>query len=185
MTWLKLFPAWCWWLLALLLVGGVQQFRVNGLLVDLAEQGRELERQIAQRDRLHADTLAEIQRTAAAQVRREQDKRLQLEQDLAESSQTEHRKLTNAEQNAARLRDRLATAELRLSVLLASPAASSAGGDEVPAAPGAGRMVDGAGRADIDPGSAQRIVSIAGRGDRAIIALTACQAYVRMVAGDQ
>lgn len=37
------------------------------------------------------------------------------------------------------------------------------------------------GRAAIDPGAAQRIVGIADRGDRAIIALTACQAYVEKV----
>lgn len=152
----------------------------------LQEQGRDLERQIAQRDKLHADTLAELSRAAAAQARKEQDKRLLLEHDLAESSQTEYRKLTNAEKTAARLRDRLATTELRLSVLLASPGASGgAGGHQLPAAPGAGRMVDDTGRADIDPGSAQRIVSIAARGDRAIIALTACQAYARRVAADQ
>ncbi|TBU73396.1 lysis protein [Pseudomonas daroniae] len=152
----------------------------------MAEQGRELEQQISQRDKLHADTLAEISRVAAGQARREQEKRLQLEQDLAESSQTEHRKLTDAEKNAARLRDRLATTELRLSVLLASPgAAGGAGGLGVPAAPCSGCLVDGASRADIDPGAAQRIVSIADRGDRAIIALTACQAYVNRVLGGE
>ncbi|MBA1278123.1 hypothetical protein [Stutzerimonas stutzeri] len=34
-TWLKLVPGWAYWLLALLLVGGVQQYRVNGLQYDL------------------------------------------------------------------------------------------------------------------------------------------------------
>ncbi|MHC5351703.1 hypothetical protein [Metapseudomonas furukawaii] len=33
MTWWKLVPAWCWWLLALALVGGGQQLRV------IAQQG--------------------------------------------------------------------------------------------------------------------------------------------------
>lgn len=149
----------------------------------MAEQGRELERQITLRDRLHADTLAEIQRAAADQVRRSHEKRLMLEQQLQASSQNQHRKLTDAEKAAAHLRDRLATAELRLSVLLANPAADSSSGGARSSTSAAGCLVDGAGRADIDSGSAQRIVGIVERGDRAIIALTACQAYVRKVVG--
>ena len=35
MSWLKLFPAWCWWLLAVAVVAGGQQIRVIGLQVDL------------------------------------------------------------------------------------------------------------------------------------------------------
>ncbi|MFG5864179.1 hypothetical protein [Metapseudomonas sp. CR1201] len=37
MTWLKVVPAWCWWALALLVVGGGQQLRVAGLQGNLAE----------------------------------------------------------------------------------------------------------------------------------------------------
>jgi hypothetical protein len=33
--WLSLLPSWAWWLLALLMVGGVQQYRVSGLQDDL------------------------------------------------------------------------------------------------------------------------------------------------------
>ena len=46
----------------------------------LAEQGRALEGQIAERDLLHANTLGEIARASSAQLRIEQDRRLQLEQ---------------------------------------------------------------------------------------------------------
>ena len=35
MTWLKLVPAWCWWLLAVAVVAGGQQIRVAGLQSDL------------------------------------------------------------------------------------------------------------------------------------------------------
>jgi hypothetical protein len=35
MTWLKLVPAWCWWLLAVAVVGAGQQIRVAGLQADL------------------------------------------------------------------------------------------------------------------------------------------------------
>lgn len=42
MTWLKVVPGWCWWVAAILLVGGGQQLRVFNLEDDLAEsQGTE------------------------------------------------------------------------------------------------------------------------------------------------
>lgn len=151
----------------------------------LADQGRELERQISVRDKRHADTLALAQRAAVGEARRAQEKRLTLEHQLQASSQSQHRKLTDAEQTAARLRDRLATAELRLSVLLASPgAAGSIHHSAMPATADAGCLVDGAGRADIDRGAAQRIVGIVERGDRAIIALGMCQSYVQTISLD-
>ncbi|MNY44363.1 Bacteriophage lysis protein [compost metagenome] len=106
----------------------------------------------------------------------EQDKYLALEQRLAASDQSHHETLTNAQKDQARLRDRLATSDLRLSVVLAQ---GSAGGCSVPAATGAGGVDHGAVRADLDPAHAQRIVAITDEGDRGLIALAACQAYVR------
>ncbi|MDT4847561.1 hypothetical protein FQZ97_816220 [compost metagenome] len=42
MTLLRLVPGWCWWLLAVLVVGGGQELRVSALQDDLAEaQGAE------------------------------------------------------------------------------------------------------------------------------------------------
>ncbi|UVO19118.1 hypothetical protein [Stutzerimonas stutzeri] len=34
-AWLSVLPGWAYWLLSLLLVGGIQQYRVNGLQDDL------------------------------------------------------------------------------------------------------------------------------------------------------
>lgn len=188
MTWLKLVPGKATavvatvLLLMVLAAGSAWRWQANSYGTQLADQALEYERLLGARDKLHTDTLAEISRVAAGQLQREQEKRLLLERDLQASSQTEYRKLTDAEQAAARLRDRLATTELRLSVLLANPgAAGTASGNGMPTPAVAGCLVDGTGRADIDPGAAQRIVGIADRGDRAIIALTACQAYVRKV----
>lgn len=192
MTWLNLVPGKAIavvatvLLLMVLAAGSAWRWQANSYGTQLSEQARESERQLGARDKLHADTLAEISRVAAGQLQREQEKRMVLERDLQASSQTEYRKLTDAEQAAARLRDRLATTELRLSVLLASPAAAgTASGNGMPAPAGAGCLVDGTGRADIDPGAAQRIVGIIARGDRAIIALTACQAYARKVSAGE
>ena len=128
---------------------------------------------------LHKDDLAAISNAAAGQARAEQQKRLAAEQQLALQDQQHRKELFDAQRNQARLRDQLATADVRLSVLLAEDSASSC---NVPATPGAGGVVHAARRAQLDPAHAQRIVAITDDGDNAIIALRACQAYVRAVA---
>lgn len=135
-------------------------------------------KQLAEQSEAHQADLTAISNAAAAQQRTDQDKRLVLEQRLATSDQTHHEALTNAQKDQARLRDRLATSDLRLSVLLAE---DSTGGCSVPAGTGAGGVVHGGARARLDPAHAQRIISITDEGDRGLIALAACQAYVREV----
>ncbi|WP_017479650.1 lysis system i-spanin subunit Rz [Pseudomonas sp. PAMC 26793] len=120
-----------------------------------------------------------IGNAATAQARAEQDKRLAIEQQLATSDQQHTKELSNAQRNQALLRDRLATADVRLSVLLAEDPAS---GCDVPATPGAVGVVHAARRAQLDPAHAQRIIGITDDGDNAVIALRACQAYVRAIA---
>lgn len=51
----------------------------------------------------------------------------------------------------------------------------------VPAAASAAGLDDGAGTAELDRATAQSLAAIAGDGDRAIVKLTACQAYARAV----
>ncbi|MDH0801804.1 lysis system i-spanin subunit Rz, partial [Pseudomonas carnis] len=87
--------------------------------------------------------------------------------------------LSDAQRNQARLRDQLATADVRLSVLLAEDSAS---GCNVPTTPGTAGVVHAARRAQLDPAHSQRIIRITDDGDNAIIALRACQAYVRAIA---
>ena len=135
-------------------------------------------KQLAEQSGAHQADLTAISNAAAAQVRADQDKRLALEQLLAASDQTHYEALTNAQKDQARLRDRLATSDLRLSVLLAE---DSTGGCSVPAGTGAGGVVHGGARARLDPAHAQRIIGITDEGDRGLIALAACQAYVREV----
>lgn len=127
---------------------------------------------------------AQIERSSAAQAQvtvqqqqAEQEKRLALEQQLNASDQQHARELSDAQRNQAALRDRLATADVRLSVLL-----DAASGCAVPAATAPGGVVHAAPRARLDPAHAQRIIGITDDGDSAVIALRACQAYVRAVA---
>ena len=135
-------------------------------------------KQLAEQSGTHQADLAAISNATAAQVRADQDKRLALEQRLAASDQTHHEALTNAQKDQARLRDRLATSDLRLSVILAE---DSTGGCSVPAGTGAGGVVHGEARARLDPAHAQRILGITGDGDQGLIALVACQAYAKEV----
>ena len=137
-------------------------------------------RQLAEQARVHAETLNQLTLAAATRQQAEQDKRLALEQQLSVSEQTHYRALSDAQRDQGRLRDRLATADVRLSVLL--DASDTATGCAVPATSGAGGVDHGALRARLDPAHAQRIIAITDAGDRGLIALQACQAYIRALA---
>ncbi|MGY1952488.1 lysis protein, partial [Pseudomonas pergaminensis] len=124
--------------------------------------GQQLERQA----KLHADTLGELSRAAAAQQRKEQDKRLALEQRLQHKDEIHYKELTNEQTKQARLRDRLATTDLRLSVILATTDATSS--CSVSATAATGRVVHGPTRAQLDPAHAQRIIGITDAGDQGL-----------------
>ncbi|WP_260498124.1 hypothetical protein [Pseudomonas sp. MSSRFD41] len=79
----------------------------------------------------------------------------------------------------ARLRGQLATVDLWLSVLLNATASDSNCG--VPATAGVGGLAHGAARAELEPVAARRIVGITGDGDQGLIALAACQSYVKEI----
>ncbi|MGH8447858.1 lysis system i-spanin subunit Rz [Pseudomonas sp.] len=143
----------------------VQDWRYDGKLAGQAEQ--------FQKD------LDKVSAAAAKQAQEEIDKRLALEQQLASQDKQHTRELSDAQRNQALLRDRLATSDVRLSVLL--DATDSASGCNVPTTPGTVGVVHAACRAQLDPAHAQRIIAITDDGDQGLIALRACQAYVRTV----
>ncbi|MBC3345459.1 lysis protein [Pseudomonas sp. SWRI196] len=161
-----------------LLIAGVAVALILAMSATWKVQGWRYGKQLAEQAGLHQSDLDKIGSAASAQVQAEQGKRLALEQRLTANDQTHHKELSDAQTNQARLRDRLATSDLRLSVLLAEDPASCNG---VSAAAGAVGVVHGARRAQLDPAHAQRIVAITDDGDRGLIALRACQAYVREV----
>lgn len=132
---------------------------------------------VSDQARLQAETLKEMAFASSSRQRSEVDKRYALERRLQASDQTHQRALTDAKQRQALLMDRLATADLRLSVILAQP--PFAGDDAVSAATGTGGVVYGGERAELDRAFAQRIVRIAQEGDEGLIALAACQGYAR------
>ena len=134
--------------------------------------------QLAAKETAYQTERTNLANANSAQILAEQDKRLALEQWLAASDQSHYRALTDEKTKQARLRDRLATADLRLSVQLD---AAATGYDAVQAATAAGSVVYGAHRARLDPAHAQRIIGITSAGDQGLIALQACQAYARAV----
>ena len=141
--------------------------------------GKKMAERIAEQGAHHQKELDAITGEAWLQQSAELDKRLDTEEKLALQDQQHTKELSDAQRNQARLRDQLATADVRLSVLLAEDPASSC---NVPTAPGAVGVVHAARRAQLDPAHAQRIVAITDDGDNAIIALRACQEYIRAVA---
>ncbi|OPA92421.1 lysis protein [Pseudomonas fluorescens] len=138
--------------------------------------GAQLERQSAEQ----AQALSQQSAFALHQQQLEQNKRLALEQQLDASDRQHTQELNDAQLHQATLRDRLATADVRLSVLL--DATDPASGCAVPTSTTAGGVVHAAARARLDPAHAQRIIGITDDGDNALIALRACQAYVHAVA---
>ncbi|WP_338513384.1 lysis system i-spanin subunit Rz [Pseudomonas poae] len=137
-------------------------------------------KKLAEQAGLQLRDLAAISNAAAAQVSAEQGKRLAIEQQLATQDQQHTKELSDAQRNQAALRDRLATADVRLSVLL--DATDPASDCDMPAAPGTAGVAHAARRAQLNPAHAQRIIAITDAGDQGLIALRACQAYVRTVA---
>ena len=137
--------------------------------------------QLAAKETAHQTERTDQANANAAQILAEQGKLLALEQWLAVSDQSHYRALTDEKTKQARLRDRLATADLRLSVQL--DATASTGCDAVQPTTSAGGVVHGPHRAQLDPAYAQRIIGITGDGDQGLIALQACQAYIRGISG--
>lgn len=107
----------------------------------------------------------------------EREQRRSLEQRLHDNESKHFQELTDAQLSQARLRDRLATADLRLSVLVERDASCS----DMLATSTPGGLDHGPVRARLDPAHAGRIIAITNEGDQGLIALKACQAYINSV----
>lgn len=165
-AWLKLVPSWAYWLLALAVVAGGQQIRV------LSAQSVASKAQAE-----HQTHLRQVAEANAAVILKQQADRQDLEGRLAASDQQRYGELRHAQQEIERLSAAVADGSRRLSVRASCPAA--AGG--VSAATGAGRLDDGAQRADIHAEDARRIVAITGDADACAVKLNALQEWAREV----
>lgn len=146
----------------------------------LAEQAAGYVQQLADSDRAHGRERDQAAAAALEQLAAQKSQRQALVDRLQEQGKTHWKEMNDAQQAQDRLRDRLATADLRLSVLVDAGAFAATGGDGgMRETAGTGGVVHGALRARLDPAHAQRIIGITDTGDRGLIALQACQAYVR------
>lgn len=148
----------------------------------LAEQADDYGNQLVKKDRDYGREREEAAAVALNQLAEQQDARRALEARLQDQTKTHWKEMNDAQQAQARLRDRLATADLRLSVLVDAGTLAGQGCDGgVREAASAGGVVHGPVRAQLDRAHAQRIIAITDEGERGLIALKACQAYVRQI----
>ncbi|MGE1083136.1 lysis system i-spanin subunit Rz [Pseudomonas shirazensis] len=157
---------WLWLCLLLMLACAALAWQV---------QGWRYGRQLAEQAGSHAQQMRQQAETLAGQLLAERALQRDLQQRLQASESRYFQELTNAQQTQARLRDRLATADLRLSVLVERDSACAT----VPAAGAPGSVDHGAVRARLESAHARRIIAITDFGDRGLITLRACQDYVR------
>ncbi|VVN44992.1 lysis system i-spanin subunit Rz [Pseudomonas fluorescens] len=136
--------------------------------------------QLAKKNEAVANQHSEALQMVVGELEQQKAERNALEVRLKTNDEAHHKELTDAQDAQKRLRDRIATADVRLSVLLASGYQSNGGG-QVPAATATGGVVYGSARAELEPAHAQRIIGITDDGDAGLIALAACQAYAKEV----
>lgn len=145
-------------------------------------QDKDYGQQLSRKDAAHAQEREQASTAALVALQEEQARHSALAARLQTNDKTHYEELKNAQTAQQRLRDRLATADLRLSVLIAGSVQPAQGGAcGVSATTGAVGVVHGAARAELDPAHAQRIVGITSDGDDGLRALAGCQAYVREV----
>ena len=157
-------------------------WQANAYKAQLADQADDFGEQLAEKDRAHGLEREKAAAAALDQLAEELEARRALESRLQAQAQTHWKEMEDAQQTQARLRDRLATSDLRLSVLVDAGALAGSGCDGgVRETAGTRGLVHGSVRAQLDRPHAQRIVAITDDGDRGLIALEACQAYVREV----
>ncbi|HDS1725059.1 lysis protein [Pseudomonas putida] len=148
----------------------------------LADQAADYVQQLADKDRAYGREREEAAAAALEHLAEQKSQRKDLEDRLQEQGKTHWKELSDAQQIQARLRDRLATSDLRLSVLVDAGAFATPGCDGgMREAASTGGVVHGAVRAQLDSAHAQRIIDITDAGDRGLIALKACQGYIQQI----
>lgn len=168
-----------------LLVGGrgAWIWQSNDYGKRLSDQAESYVQRLADKDLARARERELAAAAALGQLEEQQSQRHALEERLREQGKAHWKEMNDAQQTQDRLRDRLATADLRLSVLIDGGAFAAQGcNGGVRETAGTGGLVHGAVRAELDRAHAQRVVAITDYGDRGLIALRACQGYIKKIA---
>lgn len=165
MTWLRLLPSWLWWLAALVVVGGVQQYRVMDAQSDLSDARLEW-----------SNILRKTAEANAAVILSQQQESQALAAELASLDEQRYGELRHAQENTDRLAGELASARSRLRVRI-DPTSCPA----VPATAHAASVDAGTVFAEIHGETAAAIVRITGDADQCAVKLSALQDWARSV----
>lgn len=142
------------------IAGGLQELRLSATL--------------NQQKALHAEYAASVAEAAAAAVSAHSNEAYRMHKANSELDYKYTQELANAKAESDKLRDAVLAGERRLYINTKTPVCS--GG--VPSTTSTTSLDDGANRAELDPATANRIISLTDAGDEAIRKLTSCQLYV-------
>lgn len=180
--------AWTWQLKAiavvvLLTVGAAFGWLVNGWRLDAVAAGvaRDHQKVLDQKDEDYARLVAANAKASQDAEARAKQQGLDAAQAQANLSKQSSQERASYERENQRLRDRVATGELRLQVALRAAGGDTPGGG-LPGNAGAGGLGNGAaGRYDIDPADSAALLLAAGRGDYYAGQLKYLQGWIRDV----
>ncbi len=131
---------------------------------------------LADEKQTNSDTLETIATAAAEQLRKEQAKRVALEQRLLVIDEKRYKELNDVKAENKRLAADLRNADHGLSVRTSGPVCING----VPATPSTAGVDDGTGaRAELHPATAAGLVGVTGRADECRVRLEALQEWVR------
>lgn len=145
-----------------------------GLAAAAGLQELRLSASLNQQKAIHAEYVASVAEAAAAAVTAHADEAERMSRVNSEIDYRYTQELANAKAESDKLRDAVLAGERRLYINTKTPACS--GG--VPSTTSTTSLDDGASRTELDPATANRIISLTDAGDEAIRKLTSCQLYV-------
>lgn len=137
-------------------------------------QERKYEAQLNKKDATYQSQMAAIAKATAEEFQRRAEQRKDLEQRLSADESLKYGELQSAKKTNQALRDRLSTAELRLSVVLKAGPAGSCNGQVSGTTTGTS-LDDGTVRGYLQPETATAILDIGSDADRCAIKLKALQ----------
>lgn len=156
---------------------GAAAFALGLLAAGLGQQwrwGAKLETQA----RLHTDTLAEIQRAGQAAQRREDDRYMATQQELADKNRKLQGELADARKQNQEYSARLATGAERVYVKVSNCAPA---GNPVQTPTPSGSVVHGTSYAELHPATAYDLEVLAGDANEVANKLLGCQEHVRTI----
>lgn len=144
-----------------------------GLAVASGLQELRLSASLNHQKAIHAEYVASVAEAATAAVTAHANEADRMHEANSELDYKYTQELANAKAESDKLRDAVLAGERRLYINTKTPACS--GG--VPSTTSTTSLDDGANRAELDPATANRIISLTDAGDEAIRKLTSCQLY--------